>query len=95
MRRPGDRITLVTMTHEDMERLWRLVQDAKAEKTRPFAPEETSRPVTFITDHLAQEGWELGWRLVIAYGEGHPELFLSYSQNALHVESLELLESAE
>ena len=78
-----------------MERLWRLVQDAKAEKTRPFEPGEESRPVTFITDHLAPEGWELGWRLVIAYREGHPELFLNYSQNSLHVESLELLEGAE
>src|ERR1700710_1986883 len=83
------------MTHEEMERLWRLVQDAKAEKTRPFEPGETSRPVTSITDHLVQEGWELGWRLVIAYREGHPELFLNYSQNALHGESLRLLESAE
>ena len=88
-------IRLVIMTHVEMERLWRLVQEAKAEKSRPFEPGEESRPLTFITDHLPPEGWELGWRLVTAYREGHPVLFLNYSQNSLHVESLDLLESAE
>jgi hypothetical protein len=41
----GRPIRVGTMTHGEMERLWRLVQDAKAERTRPFEPGEESRPV--------------------------------------------------
>jgi len=83
------------VTHQQMERLWSFVRDAQAEKTRPWQPGETSRPVTFVTDHLAKEGWKLGWLLVAAYREQHPALFRSYSETDLHVQSLDLLSEAE
>jgi hypothetical protein len=83
------------MTNRELQRLHEVVAEAQAEKDRPWEPGEESRPVTFVTDHLSEEGWKLGWRLVGAYRDKHPELFRAYGERELHMESLDLLVEAD
>jgi hypothetical protein len=83
------------MTSKEMARLYELVLAAQAAVTRPWEPGETSRPVTFLTDHLAEEGWKLGWRLVAALREAHAELFRFYGEQDLHLAALDLVRDAD
>src|SRR5437870_113076 len=76
---------------EQMTRLRELVHSAQDYVSRPFEPGETSRPFTFFTDHLDIEGWKLGWSVVSALREQHPDLFASFSEVTLHMTALDAL----
>lgn len=83
------------MTHDDMAELHRRVHAAQEVVDRPWIPGETSRPYEFFTDHLADDGWRLGWKLVAAIRQSHPELFLRSSEEELHSAALEFVLAAE
>src|ERR1700743_2441863 len=78
-----------------MARLRELVHEAQSCIERPWEPGETSRPLTFYTNHLPQEGWELGWSLVNALHAQQPDLFESFSEITLHANALDAVLAAE
>jgi hypothetical protein len=79
------------MKQHELERLHHLVHAAQAVVDRPWEPGETSRPISFFSDHLDDEGWVLGWKLVASLRQNAPELFRLYGEEGLHRASLELL----
>src|SRR5689334_16906431 len=79
------------MTAEELDRLHRLVHDAQAVVDRPWARGEESRPIEFFTDHLADDGWRLGWTLVAALRGAAPELFAHYDEERLHRAALDFI----
>jgi hypothetical protein len=82
------------MTPQELAELHRLVREADAFAKRPFEDGETSRPITFFTSHLPEEGWRLGWVLVAAIREQHPDLFGFYDEQHLHMDALDVLLAA-
>jgi len=82
------------MTPQEIAELHRLVRKADVFANRPLKKGENSRPITFFTHHLPDEGWRLGWLLVGVLRAEHPQLFLFYDEQALHYEALEVLVAA-
>jgi hypothetical protein len=76
------------MNPEDLAELHRLVSEADAFANRPLEEGETSRPITFFTSHLSDDGRRLGWRLVRAFRAQNPGLFLLYDERSLYLEAL-------
>jgi hypothetical protein len=83
------------MTTQQLRHLHELVHAAQAVADRPWEPGETSRPITFFTDHLRDEGWRLGRSLVASLRERHADLFRYYGEATLHRSALELLLAAD
>lgn len=83
------------MTTEQLVRLHQLVHDSQAVVERPWEPGETSRPITFFTDHLTNEGWRLGWTLLGALREQHATLFRYYGEEGLHRAALDFVLSSD
>lgn len=77
------------MSDAELARLRDLLVAAQAQVDRPFEPGESSRPITFFSDHLSEEGWTLGWKLVATLRREHAELFAVFSEQALHRAALE------
>lgn len=82
------------MTTKELQRLHELVHEAQAVVNRPWEEGETSRPIEFFTNHLTEEGWRLGWVLVAAIREQHPDLFGFYDEQHLHMDALDVLLAA-
>lgn len=80
---------------KQLSRLHELVHLAKDQVDLPWRPGETSRPITFFTDHLDDEGWRLGWVLVGALRDRHAELFGLYGEESLHRAALDLIVAAD
>lgn len=74
----------------NLERLHRLVLKAQAEVDRQLDPGEVRR-FEFFTSRLSDEGWRLGWQLVADLRAHHPDLFNFYSEEALHMASLDFV----
>jgi hypothetical protein len=77
------------MTAAELTRLHELLRAAQAVVDRPFEHGETSRPIEFFTDHLPDEAWLLGWKLVAELRRTHPDLFAVYDEQRLHFAALE------
>lgn len=82
------------MNPEDLAELHRLVREADAFASRPLEEGETSRPITFFTSHLSDDGRRLGRRLVRAFRAQNPGLFLLCDEQSLYLEALERLAAA-
>jgi len=80
---------------QQIARLHELVHEAQRYVERPWEPGETARPLTFYTNHLPEEGWELGWSLVNALYAQQPDLFESFSEITLHANALDAVLGAE
>jgi len=77
------------VTTAELRRLHGLVRAAQEVVERPFEEGETSRPIEFFTDHLSEDGWRLGWRLVAELRLEHAGLFAVYDEQRLHLAALE------